>query len=158
MGCDIHARAEMQTRTGRNVNQFSTDTWEQVGNAFKNPYYRDTDDLTTWNSPVTNKPLDLRNYEVYTALANVREAEGIKPIAEPRGIPKDASDEYRELAENDADAHSSSWVTLSEMKAYDVTPFDDGTRLIWETTIDNLEAVKNGRSDDQVRMVFYFDN
>jgi hypothetical protein len=158
MGCDIHARAEMQMRINRNHDQFHNDTWEKVGHVFGNRWYRSEGDPTDYNSPYTDKPIDLRNYEVFTALANVREADGITPISEPRGIPEDASYEYRELAENDGDAHSESWVTLAELKAYDTSAFDDVTKEIWQTLIENLESVKHGRSDDQVRMVFYFDN
>lgn len=75
----------------------------------------------------TTPPIDwycsahLQSYETMALLANVRNYDGIPPIAQQwRGMPADASAEV--LAAFDwaieAGAH---WVTLAEIKAYDYT-------------------------------------
>lgn len=70
-----------------------------------------------------------RNYRLFAALADVRNGSGfagcntgdpILPIAPTRGLPEDASyrtkSSYKEWA---GDAHSASWLLLSELLAYD---------------------------------------
>ena len=87
--------------------------------------------LVTW--------FDSRNYDAFAILANVRNGRGFagcdtgsgfRPIAMPRGLPHDMSDEVARLdydhPEHDDDAcdvnlgdHSKSWVTLRELLAVD---------------------------------------
>lgn len=91
-----------------------------------------------------------RNYELFAALAGVRNSYGIVPVAEPKGMPgyegwharpdgdgwgtwgDDAPNyEYREYFERwRHDEHSASWLSLAEMKAYDATVEIDDPRLI----------------------------
>jgi len=69
-----------------------------------------------------------RNYDLFAILADVRNGrgfagvptgEGFNPIAEPKGIPEDASPEYKWEAERwDGDGHSHSYFTVSELLAY----------------------------------------
>lgn len=63
-----------------------------------------------------------QDYQLFAVLANVRNKYGIPFIAELRGIPKDCTGEYHCWATCDEGwAHSHSWVTLAELKAFDVT-------------------------------------
>ncbi len=170
MGCDIHAQIERKTKYG----------WTSSGD-----------------------PDIGRNYEMYAVLAGVRNYDDITPIAEPRGFP-DEYPEYPSQAmsamreEMGADAHSLSWLTLAEIKAFDTTQEVDDGRLVtatadgrptevcrsttgahmgavgrrriltwpgedepkrWLSLIDRMERCKwDGQSDDEIRLIFFFDN
>lgn len=102
MGCDIHAIAEVR-RGGR---------WLAVTEAvFKG-----------WGDEPTTEPFSDRNYEAFAILAGVRNRYGVRPIAEPRGLPKDASTEtLRLLSYDDPDLHTRSWLTLAELESHDWT-------------------------------------
>lgn len=71
-----------------------------------------------------NEPLDSRNYTLFAVLANVRNYDGgMTPIADPKGIPEDASAEVKSFSDSyGADGHSHTWLTLSEFDDYN---FDD---------------------------------
>lgn len=72
-----------------------------------------------------------RNYDLFAILANVRNGygfagcptgAGFNPIAQPKGVPEDATAEYREIVERwDLDGHSHSHFTLRELLNYDWT-------------------------------------
>jgi hypothetical protein len=82
MGCDIHDFVEVR-RGGQ---------WQMVKGAFTNPYYQPEHptDPDGWNSPKFDHPVHERNYQVFTAMANVRRYGGFPlAIAEPRGVPDD---------------------------------------------------------------------
>ena len=72
-----------------------------------------------------------RNYNLFSMLADVRNgyiSNGntyvITPISEPRGVPSDVSDAYKEYVEEwGADGHSHSYFTLAELD----TPYWLGT-------------------------------
>lgn len=188
MGCDIHAVIERKAHYG----------WLNSGD-----------------------PDIGRNYEMFAALADVRNRDGIKPAAEPRGFPafvgwSQYSDGERWMQFSDWDArpcseivseaerygldgHSHSWLTLAEIKAYDTEQVIHDTRLVlardeagvvtqlcgwtsgehlgqvgqtkilrwpgedepkcWLRLIRYMEAAKwDGQSDDEIRLVFFFDN
>jgi hypothetical protein len=101
-----------------------------------------------------------RSYWLFAALANVRNRTDMIPIAEPRGIPEDASKEYIKIANNDLDDHSHSYHTLKQLKEYDCEY--DGKRgweylkIYFPNTLQEL-ADKHG-GDENVRIVFFFDN
>lgn len=66
-----------------------------------------------------------RNYDVFAALAGVRNGTGfagvyrhdpITPIAEPRGVPEDATPEALALL---SDGHTPTWLMLEEVMNYD---------------------------------------
>ena len=109
MGCDIHIRAEV--KKGKN--------WQAVGPVFK----------SSWSSEegkLISEPYSSRNYELFSFLAGVRNRFGITPIAEPKGWPKDMSEELKKDLEDDwnSDGHSASWFTLKELEDAD-----------WDTTV-----------------------
>ena len=112
MGCDIHFYTERRnTVTGQ---------WEFVGEVI-----REGDWVTA------NSLYDGRNYNLFAILANVRNGrgfagvktgEGFEPISFPRGVPPDASAEYKSLSDQmDGDGHSHSYLTLRELLDYDWT-------------------------------------
>ena len=71
-------------------------------------------------------PFEQKNYREFAFLADVRNEWGIPPIAQPRGIPVDASVEAVESLYNGYDSpegHSRSWLTIEELTEfhYDAT-------------------------------------
>jgi hypothetical protein len=150
MGCDIHMYAEVRNK--------KTNKWEKVGKVFKNEWY-DPEQKTKvyeehgyeWNAQFTDQPYDERNYDVFAVLAGVRR--DATPIDKPRGLPEDISDEVKQIAENDPDGHSYSYLTLKELLSYNWK--DENTSHFANSTLPKLQ--KLGRPED-VRIVFYFDN
>lgn len=157
MGCDIHAMYERNERIGgrKDTEWF---WWTNKG------------------SPELN-----RDYHLFAALANVRNYGDIEPIAEPKidlgGLDwKDpdfqtkfqekfdgqfSSEFFAWLAWWYPDAHSASFVSLAELKEYEPTDaMHEQSRKSLSEIIDKLEALRQeaGLDDDEVRMVFFFDN
>ncbi len=67
-----------------------------------------------------------RNYDLFAMLANLRNGVGfagrkrgevLDPIDEPRGIPEDASPEYREEAAR-SESHTFTYYTVEELREY----------------------------------------
>ena len=159
MGCDIHAYAEIRGSDG---------TWQYAGdNAFPGNEYD------------KNCPFDgARDYRMFGFLADVRNYSHSPVIAEPRGVPDDASVKVR--AEHDwweSDAHSASWLTLAELLAYDYdqTFWDrringralaeegEGVHLplrefLGEGFFGYLDGLRRLGDPENVRIVFWFDN
>lgn len=116
MGCYIHAVIE--------IKDASTGKWSVVGGM-----KHDTDDGEDYVSP--NKDLFGQNYDLFAVLADVRNGYGcagydtgdpVTPISSPRGVPEDASDDYKKLVEQwDGDGHSHSYHTLAQLLDYDWT-------------------------------------
>lgn len=112
MGCDIHMLAEMKSK--------KSGKWKKMGRVFKSCY---------GDGELTDEPYDGRNYGLFAILADVRNGvgfagvktgSGYEPIDSPRGVPEDASNEYRELVEKwGFDGHSHSYFILEELLAYD---------------------------------------
>ena len=142
-----------------------------------------------------------RDYEMFEVLAGVRARLGIKPIQSERGLPDES--ELSEAARamfccEDPGLHSAGYVTLAEIKAFDIEQEIDDEHLVlsrdesgsvtstclsttgkhlgpvgkrkvfalwgrdsWSRLIANLESARmrlGGRTDDDVRLVFAFDN
>lgn len=101
MGCDIHIRTEIK----RNHKWVNADFYE------KSRYYEDGrfDVIEIYGG---------RSYSLFSTLADVRNNHNlIEPICQAKGIPVDASDEYRELCERwEGDGHSHSYFTLQELE------------------------------------------
>lgn len=69
-----------------------------------------------------------RDYEMFAVLAGVRNSYNLIPISEPKGKPKDSCSEFDAWLEHwNGDAHSTSWLTLNELKSFDLNQefFDD---------------------------------
>lgn len=159
MGCDIHIWAERKTDDGY-------DAIKDV------PFAEGA------------APFDWRAYGMFGFLADVRNYSGIPPVAEPRGFPIDASldvaDDYNAWS---GDAHSASWLSVSELASFDYDmPIEDrrvsvqlaedlwsgagtaepggGTPTTWrnflgDQFIADLSKLQECGAD---RVVFWFDN
>lgn len=104
MGCDIHAHAERKNEQG---------AWVRI-------------DMDT--------PLGGREYGKFGLLAGVRNYSAIPPIAEPRGMPSDASPETKEDFDGwSSDAHSASWLAVDELLAVDYQQTIEDRRCIRQT-------------------------
>lgn len=197
MGCDIHPIIERMDRSRGEDGEVYWERWRNAG----------TPDLG-------------RNYELFAALAGVRNYDGIAPVVEPRGLPgvtgiyEDESGFKGSLKDQPCsefeayylrwhgDAHSSSWLTLAEIKAYDTEQVIEDASIVigrradgavlatarstsapgphelvgarrifewpgegrdnptsWDRLIEEMERVKRpGDTDEDVRLVFFFDN
>jgi hypothetical protein len=195
MGCDIHGMIERAQRGE----------------------YPDGEKWIDWRAA---GEVDIgRNYEMFAALAGVRNSLNLIPVSEPKGLPgwdgvepsgrwhnwgfrKDEPNVFFQAYYEHwhGDAHSASWLTLAELKAYDTTQeIDDpsvivgrsedgrvlatagwsaaggdpvGKRRIfvwpgedeskptaWDRFLADIERAKqDGDSDEDVRIVFFFDN
>lgn len=71
-----------------------------------------------WEKLPGFEPFGRRSYSVFGFLADVRNYSGIPPIAEKRGVPEDISTAVRD-SYDDSDAHSASWLAVSELAAFD---------------------------------------
>jgi len=146
MGCDIHMFCEIRFhKEGK---------WQEVGKIFKNKYHKPgkenvvDEDGYEWNPEFVRTPYDIRNYDLFAILADVRNGrgfasiktgEGFVPICEPKGLPKDVSEFIREQSDRwDGDGHSHSFLTVQELKDYDwdqttvlrgSIPFEDWKKL-----------------------------
>lgn len=105
MGCDIHIRTELQrTIDGKKV-------WTDIDTYVRNPYarnFKDQFDLL----PI----YDGRNYNLFAALADVRNSGFITPISQPKGLPDDTNQYIAHDAEKwGLDGHSFSYLTLKEL-------------------------------------------
>ncbi|MFG6661151.1 hypothetical protein [Sulfitobacter sp. 915] len=95
MGCDIHIYTERKSAEG----------YELVKGA---KFIEGPD------------PFDWRSYGMFGFLAGVRNYSAVTPIADPRGLPRDVSTEVAEEYETwSRDAHSASWISVSELVAFD---------------------------------------
>lgn len=120
MGTDIHMRAEVK-KNGK---------WNLVGNVFKNAWYDENRESSSYNRQMTNEPYNGRNYDLFAILADVRNgsgfagcktSDGFKPIAKPKGFPEDASNEIKEVfwfGDEDG-SHSASYLTVKEIEDFD---------------------------------------
>lgn len=132
MGCDIHLFTETWRHGG----------WQKVGSIFPEPNFNPEKPANQWwcydeqgqqlstphaeahtdncwlnNRDTTDEPYSGRNYNLFGILAGVRRYDA-HPVAEPRGVPDDASAEYRAIVNRwNGDGHSHSWLTLAELQA-----------------------------------------
>lgn len=118
MGCDIHFYVEKKNKTGSKW--VTADRWA-----------KDDEDDDRKRVVYEDRFYSGRNYYLFSILADVRNGhgfagiktgEGFVPIAQPKGVPKDACKEYiDEVAGMGGDGHSHSWFTLRELLDYDWT-------------------------------------
>ena len=133
MGCDIHAIVEVK-QNGK---------WEVLPAPVEIPRY----------------------YPLFALLAGVRNTYGFTPMSAPRGIPEDASEATKEaVAAFGEAAHSASYFTSWDFLDEYWMRKENGTprwKLAGSFFLDLLPAIwdlgkKHG--DDNVRLVFFFDN
>ena len=99
MGCDIHLFVERREKDG---------TWRPVP-----PPGMEPGSITlSWDFR--------RCYFAFALLAGVRNSWTLEPIVEPRGLPDDLCPELKKQAlMDDSEIHTHSWLTLSELLAFD---------------------------------------
>jgi len=116
MGCDIHLYVEqLEAEPGKDPRWvfLPEPEIEMYRNAAGEP-------------AMTNSWYWGRNYTLFGWLADVRNELGygtshVKPLDKPRGVPADASKEYREIVDSwDMDGHSRSHFTLRELLGADL--------------------------------------
>jgi len=119
MGCDIHFHVERR----QHGEWISCDAWNPITDGD----YRGLYSLVRSGSSFYND----RNYDLFAMLANVRNGygfagldtgDGFNVIAMPKGLPDDMSANVAEKAEWEVDlfgCHSTSWLTLAEILAFD---------------------------------------
>lgn len=99
-----------------------------------------------------------RNYSCFGALCDgVRGEPGIFPA---RGTPADASPEYMVIAAA-ADGHSHSWLTASDLRAamvHDAHEREWSLAEFMASVWAIVERIARAKGEDNVRIVFYFDN
>ena len=117
MGCDIHCYVEIKHK-GKTHNY-----WRKVGDIFPYEYYDKNSFPDKYNNEFNDEPEIGRNYDLFSIFAGVRNGtwgERVIPISEPRGLPKDVSDEIKEKSDKmGEDGHSHSYLTLEEIENYD---------------------------------------
>ena len=123
MGCDIHCFVEMKA---------SGEHWE------------------SWNG---THDIDMpRNYRMFTAMAGVRQAEGVTAVSEPRGLPSDCSEEIEQEFQ-EIGTHSESWLTPKEFKR--AISAADGS-IEYLALLAAMQSL--GKHGCEVRLVFAFDS
>ncbi len=150
MGCDIHVYVERQDEAGE---------WQRLD---------------------VPEPLGDRNYSAFGFLADVRNYCAVTPIVEARGLPDDVSAAVSaEFSEWGADAHTPSWLTVDELRAFDYdqtmnarritrngnggftgTP-EEGTVMTYREFLSESfvrEVAELGSLGERIRIVFWFDN
>lgn len=128
MGCDIHATIEYEK------------------------YRKERPDVNIWWRGLAKDFAIDRWYDLFGHLAGVRREGEIEPIVPPRGVPTDASFEFKEEYEKwDSDAHTPSWLTFAELKKL---PDEFKDEMFYKV----MELAAERYGDDNVRLVFFFDN
>jgi len=102
---------------------------------------------------------------MFSIFAGVRNSRNIIPIASPKGLPKDISWVAKwEAEEDEADAHTHSWLTWKEIKTYDWDRHIEGNKLIdklpvhYRALFKEMEFLAETFGSEGVRIVFWFDN
>ena len=129
MGCDIHMIRQRQTGTG---------AWEMCDPMVPNPYYGKWEGAP---KEVPERLYDWRNYELFAALAGVRNGWGIVPVSPPKGLPEGIdTDNGPDLGD-----HSYSWLTTDELLAYDWNqPIEQHGVVAWSERARWVDARTNG--------------
>jgi len=117
-----------------------------------------------------------RRYGVFARMADVRNSGDIKPVSQPRGIPKDSTFMTKFHSEKwDSDGHSHSWLSAAEVadipeyfkrtgkESNEPEDNDWATQFFgwifsdsWDTFVKHPEYRPKGVED--ARIVFWFDN
>ena len=146
MGCDIHWYVEVRGDDGQ---------WHMHGDP---PGLADHDtldgELSEWDTWGAQPYVySGRWYALFGYLAGVR-GQWLTPISPPRGVPRDASAEYNQIAADwDGDAHSHSWLGLPELLTAEMR---DGFESMWDVARAMAELSDNNPLG--VRACFFFDN
>lgn len=146
MGCDIHFYVEKRV-DGKWV---TADKWTE-----------DKYELGAMAVDHDDQFLTSRNYDLFGILANVRNGYGFAgtptgagyvPMFAPRGVPNNASSEYKAVVERyGADGHSHSWASVAEIMAYDWT--QKTTKTGWVNPEQRAEWKSRGKPQEWASMI-----
>jgi hypothetical protein len=139
MGCDVHMYAEYKRGS----------KWVKAGKRFKNGWYSSDRPLSSYNTPLTDRPYSDRNYDLFGMLADVRNGrgfagvktgEGFVPIDIPRGLPKDVTKAIKKMSDRwGCDGHSHSYLYLSELLDYN---WNQVSELTGEVSLEEYRVFK----------------
>lgn len=153
MGCDIHLFAEKRVN-GK---------WHSLDKFTTNKDFDPDDELGDREIEVLREDRFYtggRNYNLFSALAGVRSYEfRNKPniISIPRGVPNDCCEEIkREIDYYGSDGHNHSFLYLYDLEAFNWSDYGETCNDFLLEVIPKMIAT--GSSDEDVRIVFYFDN
>jgi hypothetical protein len=175
MGCDIHTMAEYNAdryvpseEPGKGGHfEPDPDKWKAIKvDVFPAAYFYEDQPVSRYNMDRSSAPYSGRNYLLFSLLANVRnsrmrdifgpgsplymdnlERDMIEPLAEPRGVPENASKTWRKTVERwGADLHSTSWFTVQELLDFQAAGKFDQTihQRGWVSLKSYLEHKENG--------------
>ena len=152
MGCDIHLFIEKRDKGSKKwvrVNKtLPVDTEKDIC------YCDNLDDDEELCSCCKDSSIHIpRCYALFTILAGVRDYD-YKPISEPRGLPKDISEELKDCIYDHAE-HSFSYHTLHVLKKY---KWEYDFDVFSDIVMPMLEKIAEEVGDKNVRIVFGFDN
>jgi hypothetical protein len=165
MGCDIHVYMERWTNSNKydGPKNLAEDRDNKLNELLENEpsHFRWVSvdkwiyEEGRWEIDWNEHYYDGRNYHLFSILADVRGDHS--PIAEPRGIPQDASTGYKYMCDQwDGDAHSHSYYTLTELLNVNWEEYGD---CYLDEFLQSIERMKEIDEDsDNVRMCFFFDN
>lgn len=109
-----------------------------------------------------NAPDIDRNYRLFTKMAGVRARDNeINPIAQPRGLPPDASETTQWEAKRwELDGHSHSYLTSAELTELRNWGLGDTFGYLCGSSLDGMMEYPTSYPPDleDVRFVFWFDN
>lgn len=160
MGCDIHGFCEVKENGVWRLN---------TKKVFKNSYYLSDEELqerrknnpnyerSEWQiNEFDEHPSDGRNYDWFAILADVRNGrgfagistgDGFNIISDPKGVPEDATPEWKaEVDRWDSDMHSHSYLSVEDFDNFD---WNQTTKKFGVITLDEYKALRgSGKSPD----------
>ena len=177
MGTDIHFYVERKCYCYKDNDKY---TWVSIDKWSINPYsiLRPDENTPRWEVEFTYQYYWVRNYCVFALLADIRNFYHIEPISKPRGLPSDVTNEIKLQSDSEGlDAHSHSWLLLSELNKVDwnkefswVSHHVDNeghetneiiTKKYKDACSDIIEVIEKLNkidNDENIRIVFWFDN
>lgn len=161
MGCDIHLFAEIKPKKTLLDRIFRKKTkWSCADLVTPNEDYPEYSKMPFDISYKNRFYTGGRNYNLFSALANVRSEhflQKVEPISYPKGVPKDVSEFVKDkIEEYGSDGHSHSYLSLQELRSYDFSPWGKTCDDFICEVIPKMENLLNKNED--VRIVFFFDN
>jgi hypothetical protein len=146
MGCDIHLLVEKEVDSKWSVEEgFVADFYDKDDNYFSRSEFLSTE-----------RPVQKRNYPLFSVLAGVRSDDEVTPISEPRGFPSDISEFARGFyCSWDLDLHTRSYVYLNEVLAYLETFNETYSRKVKLTQDKYKEYIKTGKVDNTYSPLTY---
>lgn len=155
MGCDIHLFVERkQFGYGSDSDKYvwlSLDKWTEDG---------DPEDVYLHVS-YKDSLYSERNYNLFCALAGAtsHRFSNSPKFIKPKGIPSDCSKLILSVIKRwEGDGHSHSYLTLRELKDFDWSEYGNTCDKFRMEFMQKLEKLKDRMTDDDIRIVFFFDN